>query len=75
MQPSDHEWQQSKMYRTVTGAFGTFFVILAVAIIAISEMAPGVAIAAFLLGVLGIDAIVAALRGKKSLLSRIGPLP
>lgn len=59
----------------MTGAFGVLFVALALAILAISELSLRSVIAGVLVGGLGVDAIVSALRNKKSLLARIGPLP
>lgn len=63
--------------RTVTAVFGVFFVVLALAILATAwESAPVEAvIAALVVGFLGAEAIVSVLRGRPSLLSRIGPLP
>lgn len=63
--------------RIVTGCMGALFVALAVAIIAVVDrpMGPGVLVAASIIALLGIDAFVSAVRGKRSLLSRIGPLP
>lgn len=48
---------------------------LAVAIVVVSDRTVGPLLAAAVFSVLGIDAIVSALRNKPSLLSRIGPLP
>jgi hypothetical protein len=65
----------SKSYRLVTGAFGLLFAALAVAIVVVSDRTAGPLLAAAVLAVLGIDAIAGAFRNKRSLLSRIGPLP
>ena len=65
----------SRNYRVVTAVFGLFFVVLAVAIVVVSDRTVGPLLAAAVVSVLGIDAIVSALRNKPSLLSRIGPLP
>lgn len=75
MQPTEHQPLQSKAYRTVTCVFGTLFVAVALAIFVISESSWGALIAGALVGGLGLDAIISALRNKKSLLARIGPLP
>ncbi|MFZ1623210.1 MAG: hypothetical protein WAU48_00280 [Gammaproteobacteria bacterium] len=48
---------------------------LALAIFVVSDVSLESLIAAVLIGGLGLDAIVSALRNKKSLLARIGPLP
>ena len=65
----------SSNYKIVTAVFGLFFVVLAVAIVVVSDRTVGLLLAAAVVSVLGIDAIVSALRNKPSLLSRIGPLP
>lgn len=65
----------SRNYRIVTAVFGLFFVVLAVAIVVVSDRTVGPLLAAVVISVLGIDAIASALRNKPSLLSRIGPLP
>lgn len=63
--------------RTADAIVGTVFLILGVAILltAWQFTPPGAAIAAALVGGLGIEAIVSAVRSKASLISRIGPLP
>jgi hypothetical protein len=63
--------------RIVTGCIGALFVALAIAIVAVVErpMGPGALIAALVIGLLGIDALINAVRNRRSLLSRIGPLP
>jgi len=57
--------------------FGVFFVALAVLIVVTSEAStrvPAIAVAV-VVGGLGLDLIISAIRRKRSLLSRIGPLP
>ena len=68
---------QSRSYRWVTAGFGLVFVGLAIAILlaADSQRKLGSAVAAAIVGGLGGDAIVSAVRGRRSLLSRLGPLP
>ncbi len=66
---------QSSASRTVACVFGVFFMALALAIFVVSDVSLESLIAAVLIGGLGLDAIVSALRNKKSLLARIGPLP
>ncbi len=58
-------------------AFGILFVVIAVAIVVTSTAATrlGAGVAAIVLGGLGVDLVISALRGTPSLLSRIGPLP
>jgi hypothetical protein len=61
----------------VTGAFGTLLIVLAVATVVSVEPElrwPGAAVAA-VLAILGVDAVIAAVRGQASIVSRIGPLP
>ena len=67
----------SETQRVVTAAFGAFFILLAIAIVVLAERAMliGALIAALAVGLLGIDACVSAVRRKRSLLQRIGPLP
>jgi hypothetical protein len=65
----------SRNYRIVTAVLGLFFVMLAVAIVVVSDRSVGPLLAAAVVSVLGIDAIVSAFRNKPSLLSHIGPLP
>ena len=75
VQPTGHQTPQSKAYRAVTCGFGVLFVALGLAIFVVSEVSLGTLIAGVVVGGLGLDAIVSALRNKKSLLARIGPLP
>lgn len=65
----------SRNYRIITAVFGRFFVVLAVAIVVVSDRSAGPLLAATIISALGIDAIASAFRNKPSLLSRIGPLP
>lgn len=63
--------------RNISVAFGILFVVIAVAIVVTSTAATrlGAGVAAIVLGGLGVDLVISALRGTPSLLSRIGPLP
>lgn len=64
--------------RRVVGAlFGIFFIGIALAILATIDDSNllGPLAAAVVVGGLGIDLLVSSLRGRRSLLSRIGPLP
>ena len=65
----------STAYRIVTFSFGVLFVTCAVAIFMISGLALGVWIAGIVIGGLGLDAMISAIRSRKSLLARIGPVP
>ena len=63
--------------RTIPVAFGIFFVALAFLVLLVAwETAPlGACIASLALAALGVDVVFSAYRNKRSLLSRIGPLP
>ncbi len=68
---------RSRSYRWVTATFGLVFIALAIAILltADSHNMLGAALAAFIVGGLGVDAMVSAARDRRSILARIGPLP
>lgn len=74
---SDEGGPRSHSNRVVTAVFGAFFVALAVAILVMVDrsMIVGAVIAALIVGGLGVDALVSAARNRRSLMSRIGPLP
>lgn len=63
--------------RGVDAAFGVFFVALAGAVVAFADVAAGAGalVVAALLALLGADSLLASLANRRSLLSRIGPLP
>lgn len=65
----------STTYRVFTALLGTVFVGMAVVILVISERSFGPLVATLVIGALGIDAIVSAIRNRLSWLARIGPLP
>lgn len=67
----------TKSRRLVGVLFGAFFVALALLIVVTSNASTRVPAfaAAVVIGGLGLDLIISAMRGKRSLLSRIGPLP
>ena len=77
MSDSGKNQDQRQSSRIVTGCTGALFVALAIAIIVVVDrpIGLGALVAAMVIGLLGIDALIAAVRGKRSLLSRIGPLP
>jgi hypothetical protein len=63
--------------RWVDAGFGVFFIGLAVAVVVYADVPMGAdawAVAG-ILALLGVDAVLAGLAGRRSLLSRIGPLP
>jgi Flp pilus assembly protein TadB len=68
---------ESKAGRVTDALFGTFILALAVAVLVLAWHSSPIAaaIAALVLGFLGVEAIVSAVRCRRSLLSRIGPLP
>ena len=76
-EPSDDQLNKSKSHRVITSAFGMFFIAVAVLIVLTSSESTRLAslLLAILIGGLGLDALVSAIRSKRSLLSRIGPLP
>jgi len=63
--------------RLVTAAVGILFVGIAIAIVywSAAEHPFGAFAAAALVGGLGVDALFSAARSRRSILSRIGPLP
>lgn len=75
-EPSEHTtWTRTR--RLVGGAFGVFFIAIAVAIVVTSTASTrvGAVAAAVVVGALGLDLVVSAGRRRRSWLSRIGPLP
>lgn len=73
--PADRQGTRSTAYRAFTAVLGIIFVGIAIVILAISERTFGPLAAAVVIGALGVDAIVSALRNRESWLARIGPLP
>jgi hypothetical protein len=65
------------MSRPVTALFGVVFLgaAIAVAVKVGADLDVSAVLAVLILGSLGVDALVAAVRKRRSLLSRIGPLP
>ena len=61
--------------KSVTVGVGVFFVVLGILIAVTAENGALSYLAALGVSGLGIDAIVSALQNRRSLLSRIGPLP
>lgn len=61
--------------RYITAALGCLFVGLAIAIALVADGRWPAFLAAVAVGALGVDAIHGAIRGRRCLLSRIGPLP
>ena len=61
--------------RFITAGIGILFVALAVLIVLVAETGWMAHLVALAVGALGLDAIAAALQGRRSLISRIGPLP
>ncbi|CAN5712806.1 hypothetical protein BH23GEM8_BH23GEM8_01580 [soil metagenome] len=64
----------------VTGIFGVFLLVLAILTIltivtSSGATRSGALLVAFVLGALGLDAVISAARDRRSLVSRIGPLP
>jgi hypothetical protein len=69
--------QHSRLDRIVTSAFGLLLLGLAIAIILLTEggMSTGPLLVSAVLAALGLDALISVARNRRSLLSRIGPLP
>lgn len=74
---SAHPGAQNRLDRWVCAGIGLLFVGLALAIAILSEVESGGWVYAVAVGIaaLGVEALVAAVRNRRSLLSRIGPLP
>jgi hypothetical protein len=74
---SAHADAQNRLDRWVCAGVGLLFVGLAAAIVLSSDAAADiwVYLAAAVIGALGVDALVAAARKRRSVLSRVGPLP
>lgn len=66
---------RSKTSRAVTAGIGLLFTGLATAIVLVSDRSAGPLAVAAVIGLLGLDAVVSAMRNKGCILSRIGPLP
>lgn len=74
--PELSEGMRSRSYRWVTATVGLVFIALAIAILfTVNHHNLGTALATFIVGGLGGDAMVSAARNRRSLLSRLGPLP
>jgi hypothetical protein len=61
--------------RLVTGGFGLLLIVLAVAIAIVSDAGWPGHVAAVVVGGLGVEAHCSAACNRRSLISRIGPLP
>ena len=75
--PDDLKSKRGRFDRWVTAAVGLLFVGIAIAILVLSATERPIAafLAAFVTGGLGLDALLSAVRNRRSFLSRIGPLP
>jgi multisubunit Na+/H+ antiporter MnhG subunit len=69
--------KNNKVDRLVSAVFGMFFIGIAIATVFLSPSINliGKYIFVFMIGGLGAEALFSAVRNRKSLLSRIGPLP
>lgn len=63
--------------RKADAAFGIFFLALVpiILVVAWEDTPVGALVVAAVVGLLGVDAIFSAVRNRRSLVSRIGPLP
>ena len=77
MKPDDREKHTASSGRVATAAFGVCLVIVAIVILVSVDRPIGVGalVAALVVGGLGVDACVSAVRNTRSMLERIGPLP
>jgi hypothetical protein len=68
---------RSKQELVIRAFFGLFFLALAIAVLLLSTPATrtGSVFVALIIGILGLDELVSLYRRRRSLLSRIGPLP
>lgn len=69
--------EQGTRDRVAAAVIGALFVCIALAILVsfVHDLSVGPVLAAVVLGGLGIEALLSAARGRRGLLSRIGPLP
>lgn len=69
-------WHKSPNHRTITAVFGVLLALIGTwLLVQREEGQTGQLLAALILTGLGLEAVVSVLRGKRSLLSRLGPLP
>jgi len=66
---------RQRLDRIVAAVIGTLFLGAAGAIVLLTPLTAGVSLTAGVIGALGLEAVVSAIRGRRCLLSRIGPLP
>ena len=71
------EKTQSAPERIAAAVIGTLFTGIAVAIVVYSahDLSVGALVASVVIGALGIEALVSAMRNRRCLISRIGPMP
>ena len=68
--------QEGQGQRIAAAVVGLFLVGIAAAIVATAQpLTAGPVVAALVAGALGVEALVSAARGRRCLLSKIGPLP
>lgn len=65
----------SKAHRMITGAFGIFLIGVAFLTFLFADAGLAAIFVALVLALLGADALASAIRDKRSIVSRIGPLP
>jgi hypothetical protein len=76
-QLKNHTRPKNKVDRLISAAFGMFFIAIAIATIFSSGSTNllGKYVVVFMIGGLGAEALFSAVCNRRSLLSRIGPLP
>jgi heme A synthase len=77
MKPSSGTPEEARpFHRILTGSLGVLLLVAAIVGIAIQDSIEWrAALVALLLAGLGMDAVVGAIRGRKALVTRLGPLP
>lgn len=67
--------EKTKSYQIITALVGLLFVVIAITLVFITDNSIAAVSAEFIIGLLGVDALISAYKKKESLLFRIGPLP
>jgi uncharacterized membrane protein HdeD (DUF308 family) len=69
--------EETRSNRLVSAGFGVLLLMIAAFVLTSADVATGIGstLLAVVLGLLGVDALISAARKRRSLMSRIGPLP
>lgn len=68
-------WKKSTPHRWVTGIFGAFFTCIAVLIPVASDLSAWSVLATLVVGILGVQAMLAGWKNKEAWVMKIGPMP